>query len=489
MEKTVYVLILMICSRMCMGQNEQKMFWALNGVASAFTWDIISAGSNNNRIDNGSGIWNSGTKNWTFNNGITNLVWRPAATAIFGGNPGTGAAGTVTVTGTQLVRSLVFSPPASGAFTIGSTVGNGTITNLSGNITANASATINSTLAGSSGLTLSGTGTITLTSPSTYTGTTTINSGTLVLSNGTANVTTPTLSTPIVIAAGGTLTADIFNENHNLSGPISGAGTLSIINTASQGQTLRLYGNNSGFTGNFLLPANGRGIMWSDNQGTGNAANTGSAAAAWVMNGSTSGAFGFIETAGSATPSVQLGSLSGNSSATVLGAFGGSGVKTFQIGALNTSTTFAGNIQDNPQGTGTSTIALTKVGSGTLSLTGSNTYSGPTTVNAGTLAFTSLPSSTFWNIAVNAASTPNSTNSGLVSSPAPVILVNPTVTVNIVLTGTSTGFTWIAVSWSSALNLSVVALQLNGVPVTSGVANNGTTVTASTLNRQITVSR
>jgi autotransporter-associated beta strand protein len=51
------------------------------------------------------------------------------------------------------------------------------------------------------------------------------------------------------------------------------------------------------------------------------------------------------------------------------------------VGANNTSTTFTGlltDIQSRPGG-------LTKVGTGTLTLTGSNSYSGPTTVQAGVL--------------------------------------------------------------------------------------------------------
>src|ERR1700722_11161512 len=368
-------------------QNEQKMFWALNGSASAFTWDNTGGDS---RIDNGSGTWNTTNTTWTFNKGITDLVWRPGATAIFGGNPGTGAGGTVTVSGTQTVQSLVFNPSASGNFTL---IG-GTITNTSGIIVANDSATINSTLAGSSGLTLTGTGVVTLNVATTYTGTTTVNSGTLELSNGILNSTVVTLSTPISILAGATLSGDIAG-NINLSGAISGPGTLNLVDAGSQ--TLRLYGNNSGFTGNFSEPATTRGMMWSDGQAPANAANTGSASASWDI----SGTFGFIETAGAATPTVQLGSLSGSTSTATLGGFSGSGTKTFQIGALNTSTTFAGAIQDNPQTTGTPVIALIKVGTGTLTLSGTNTYSGITTVNAGALDFTTaVPSSATWDIAV-----------------------------------------------------------------------------------------
>jgi autotransporter-associated beta strand protein/adhesin HecA-like repeat protein len=222
MYKLFYIFPVLFCFLPARAQNEQKMFWALNGSASAFTWDNTTG---NNRIDNGSGTWNTTNKTWTFNKGITDLPWRPGATAIFGGNSGTGAAGTVTVSGTQTVQSLVFNPSASGNFTLTG----GIITNTSGLITANDTATINSTMAGTSGLTLAGAKSVTIDAATTYTGNTTVNSGTLVLANGIANSTVVTLSTPISILSGATLSADI-TGNINLSGTISGPGTLSIIN-------------------------------------------------------------------------------------------------------------------------------------------------------------------------------------------------------------------------------------------------------------------
>lgn len=99
----------------------------------------------------------------------------------------------------------------------------------------------------------------------------------------------------------------------------------------------------------------------------------GSVSAAW--NISTSG----TNLGLGATGTIHLGSLSGVAGSVLRTA--GSFSPTASIGALNTDTTFSGNI--------TGTIAITKVGTGTLTLaaTGAkNTYTGATRVSAGTLA-------------------------------------------------------------------------------------------------------
>ncbi|NLF72045.1 MAG: hypothetical protein GX575_23680, partial [Candidatus Anammoximicrobium sp.] len=64
---------------------------------------------------------------------------------------------------------------------------------------------------------------------------------------------------------------------------------------------------------------------------------------------------------------------------------GAGGTPTLTVGGNNTTSSFSGVIQDTA-----GTLALTKIGSGTLTLSGANTYSGVTTISAGTLRLGSV---------------------------------------------------------------------------------------------------
>jgi autotransporter-associated beta strand protein len=89
-------------------------------------------------------------------------------------------------------------------------------------------------------------------------------------------------------------------------------------------------------------------------------------------------------------PGVTIGSLEGDETATVF-----LGANNLTIGSNNLSTTFACTIQDGFVGTGGS---LTKIGSGTLILSGANSYTGDTNVNRGVLQVDgSITSNTFVN--------------------------------------------------------------------------------------------
>jgi autotransporter-associated beta strand protein len=110
------------------------------------------------------------------------------------------------------------------------------------------------------------------------------------------------------------------------------------------------------------------------NQGTllGGAADTfSSASAVNIVNGTTFNLGGFDQ---------SIGSLTGTGNVTTSGA---GGLDTLTVGNDNTSpASFAGVISNASTGR---TLALTKVGTGTLTLGGNNTFTGGVTIDAGTL--------------------------------------------------------------------------------------------------------
>ena len=78
-----------------------------------------------------------------------------------------------------------------------------------------------------------------------------------------------------------------------------------------------------------------------------------------------------------------IGSLAGGGIAGGTVTTSAAGLVTLTTGGNDSSTTFSGVIQD-----GAGSMALTKEGTGTFTLAGTNSYSGDTNVNAGTLRIT-----------------------------------------------------------------------------------------------------
>ncbi len=87
-------------------------------------------------------------------------------------------------------------------------------------------------------------------------------------------------------------------------------------------------------------------------------------------------------------PGVTVGSIEGDGNVFL-------GANNLTVGTSNIGTTFSGVIQDGGQNGGTGG-SLTKIGTGTLDLTGTNTYTGNTNINRGVLKVDgSITSNTF----------------------------------------------------------------------------------------------
>ena len=202
--------------------------------------------------------------------------------------------------------------------------------------------------------------------------------GSYPLNTGTGAVTLG--AAPTVNVSGGTLTV-----GGSISGPygltMTGAGMM--VLAASSNYT----GNTSIAQGTLQLGATGA-IPTGAN--TGNVVFTDAGAAAVLdLNGNNATVNGLSQPAASTTNMVV------NNGSSVLA--------TLSVGNNNATSTFAGVLADNNNGNG-GTLALTKTGTGVLTLAGTNAYSGPTTVNGGTLALaagTTLPSTTTLNFSGN----------------------------------------------------------------------------------------
>jgi fibronectin-binding autotransporter adhesin len=113
----------------------------------------------------------------------------------------------------------------------------------------------------------------------------------------------------------------------------------------------------------------------------------GSANAAWTLNNGAT--LSYDPSVGGTGKTIQLGSLTGSGTLTNRGTAGPSDVTTFAIGPLGTNTTFSGSITDSAAGDQTA-ISMsggswpTSTGP-TFTLTGSNTYTGPTFISGMTL--------------------------------------------------------------------------------------------------------
>jgi fibronectin-binding autotransporter adhesin len=225
-------------------------------------------------------------------------------------------------------------------------------------------------ISGAGSLVKIGSGSLTLTGTSNYTGATTVSAGTLEA--GAANVFAPLSA--FTVASGATVVLGGFNQT---IGSLAGSGNVSLataVLTTGNDNTSTIYaGTISGAGGSLVKIGAGTLTLSGTNNNTGfTSVNAGTlqAGAANAFAGSSA----FTVAAGAILDlngfNQTIGSLAGSGNVTL-------GTATLTTGNDNTSTTYAGTMS----GTG----SLVKIGSGTLTLSGTSSYTGATSVNAGTL--------------------------------------------------------------------------------------------------------
>jgi fibronectin-binding autotransporter adhesin len=309
---------------------------------------------------------------------------------------------------------ITFDDTASGSSPITVTLGS-LVTPAAITVNAtNKSYTISgpSNFVGSATLIKNGTNSLTMAiTNSGYTGTIIVNAGTLAVPTGSSlgggstslifnnNATysigsggnSGTPGTPITVSSGATVTVTANTLSSGPAGSVSSADTTGqIIDTSS----LSYGGSLSGFSGTLTISGGTTRLSAGSNGST----NLGSAAANFVINSTAPG----LQPRNNNT-TVNLGSLSGTGSLGGAQSLTPPSVTTYIVGALNTSTTFAGQLNDSPLTT--NTVAMIKTGTGSLNLSSNSTMNGTVTVNSGALIGVTGGSISNSAVTVNAGAT------------------------------------------------------------------------------------
>jgi autotransporter-associated beta strand protein len=377
----------------------------------------------------GAGIWDDVSANWTADSaGATGATtWTNGNDAIFSADTGSTAQFNVTVTNTgvginnmgqRMGRIRLVTGPISLLNT--SCVINVSYAQSAANGSGDYDIRIDSDLTGTAKIVKSGPGILHLNGAKSFSGGLVLNEGRLAFEVSSSGATTCLGTGPITLNGGEfvrnwnalTVTNPLSvmgsisvggiwgqnNANCTFSGPIlagSTSGNFIVTNVwnydtdsaakaGAGSMTIIMSGDISAYTGTFThncLNSGGNRLRF----GTSGMTLIDGSKARFVTLGGTGGN-GF-DLADGFKGTMKMGELSGTGGKIAAG-WTSTGNTTFEIGALNTISTYAGSIRDNLNGSG-GRSCLTKVGTGTLTLSGACTYTGPTTVSNGTLRINS----------------------------------------------------------------------------------------------------
>lgn len=325
---------------------------------------------------------------------------RIASETALGSNPTSFAADQLTLAGGTLNTTATFSIDD---------INRGlTLAPAGGTINANASTTLTvaNVISGTGNLVVNGAGTLSLTAANTHTGATLANTGTLALGNVNA-LQNSTLTT----ATAGNVTFTVAGTNTYQIGGLAGNDTVVLgTNTISVGanhETTTFTGILTGIggltkVGNGTLNLTGASTHSGDTRVSGGMLVLANANALQNSTLDTGAAGGqSVNLTMPEATTYNFGGLKGDDDLDLA-------VSHLSVGSNNQSTVFAGAIQ------GPFNNNLTKVGTGTLTLTGANTYGGTTTVSAGALQVGSSGVGQTGTGAVSVASTGTILGTGIV---------------------------------------------------------------------------
>lgn len=289
--------------------------------------------------------------------------------------------------------SLIFNGGAFFYFGDSAGIDHGmTLTNLGGTIdvTNGTTLTLNGTLTGNGSLTKIDDGALTLATGNSYTGNTILNAGTLTLNNAAAAGSGSIVLNGGNLALGAVKPANAINVTANSQVTGGNAGGLTGIKSVTGGSNLLLAVTPGVFDLTGDMSTYSGAITFSNAGGTSVRFNgsIGSPLATWDLGAGPTMDL-MVRTSSSSN---NIGALRGAGGTTLSGRGGASnnGSTTHYIGANGLDTTFDGIIQ-NGSGGSSSITSVNKVGSGTLALSGQNTYTGTTTISSGTLALVFNP--------------------------------------------------------------------------------------------------